>query len=202
MKHTFKTKICSITLGTMTTFSVMADKPAAAGADPFLGELMLVGGTFCPKGWANATGAILAINSYQALYSLYTTMYGGDGRSTFGVPDLQGRAPISAGQGSGLENYYQGRKGGAESFTLQTNNLAAHNHDVEATNAIANKNGPGTDFLAVTSTTQDIYHEGPPTVLMDAAMITNTGSAEPVKTRSPYATIRWCVAGEGIYPSN
>ncbi len=151
MKHTLKIKICSIALGSMMAFSVLAPKPAAAGAFPFIGELMLFGGNFCPRGWTNADGQLLAISANSALFSLYGTTYGGDGRTTFGLPDLRGRAAIHTGQGPGLANYAQGQKGGTENLTVQTTNMPSHNHNVQATNAIANKNGPGTDFLAVTS---------------------------------------------------
>ena len=142
MEHPFRIKICSLALGSMMAFSVLAAKPAAAGPDTFVGELMLIGDNFCPLGYVDANGQLLSpIAAYDDLYQLFGTMYGGDGRSTFGVPDLRGRVPISAGQGSGLANYWQGQKGGAESFTLQTKNLASHNHRVQAMNAIANNTG-------------------------------------------------------------
>ncbi len=182
-------------------FSVLAPKPAAAGADPFIGELMLFGGNFCPRGWTNADGQLLAISANSALFSIYGTMYGGDGRTTFGLPDLRGRAPISTGQGPGLANYPQGQRGGAENLTVQTANMPSHNHNVQATNAIADKNSPESDFLAITSLTQDIYHDGPPNKIMDTAMITPTGGGQAITKRSPFQVIRWCVALVGTFPS-
>jgi len=180
-------------------FSVMAPKPAAAGNDPFIGELMLFGGNFCPRGWAKSDGQLLAISSNSALFSLFGTIYGGDGRTSFALPDLRGRGPIHVGQGPGLANYTQGQRGGAENLTVQLNNMPSHNHEVQATNQIGNKGGPGTDFLAATGTL--IYHEGPPNRIMDPAMITDTGGGQAITKRSPYLALRWCVALQGTYPS-
>ncbi len=186
-------------------FSVLTAKPAAAGVDPFLGELMLFGGNFCQRGWKDANGQLLAISSNQALFSLYGTTYGGDGRTTFGVPGLRGRTAIHTGQGPGLANYRQGVKGGAENLTVQIANMPAHNHNVQATNATADKNGPGSDFLAITKAVNgmevDIYHDGPPNKVMDTAMITQTGGGQAISKRSPYQVIRWCVALVGVFPS-
>jgi microcystin-dependent protein len=182
-------------------FLFMAPKPAVAQADPILGQLMLVGFNFCPTGWANADGQLLAISSHSALFALYGTIYGGNGQTTFALPDLRGRAPISVGQGPGLENYVQGQSGGAESITVAVANMPSHNHRVEATNSIGNLPGPGTDFLAKTNGTPLLYHNGPPTIMMDPAMITDTGDSEPISKRSPYLTMRWCVALQGIFPS-
>jgi len=201
MEHTFKTKICSIALGSLTTFSVMADKPAAAGADPFLGELMLVGGTFCPSGWTEAAGNTLPINTNQSLFSLYTTMYGGDGRTTFGIPGLRGRAPISAGQGKGLPNYTQGNQGGEEAIALQPNNMPPHNHGVQAVVEVGDKEGPGTDYLATHLLGFNIYHKGSPDTTMDSAMIIDGGQGVAIEKRIPYQVLRWCVALQGTFPS-
>ena len=102
---------------------------AKAGANPLLGEIMWVGFNFCPRGWADANGQLLAINSNQALFSLYGTIYGGDGRTTFALPDLRGRTPVHVGQGPALSNYPQGSKGGAENVVLNTTEIPSHSHD-------------------------------------------------------------------------
>jgi microcystin-dependent protein len=202
MKHSLKTKSLLLILGTLTTLSFMAPKPAAAQATPWVGQLMLVGFGFCPRSWADASGQLLPINQNQSLFSLYGTMYGGDGRTTFALPDLRGRTPISYGQGPGLANYQQGSRGGQENFTITTAQLPSHNHNVQATDAIADKKGPGLDFMAKVSTPDDaIYHNGPPNKLMDPAVITNTGGNQAITKRSPYLTMRWCVALQGVFPS-
>lgn len=97
-------------------------------ADPFIGEIRLVGFNFAPQGWALCNGQLLQINQYQALFALLSTTYGGDGRTTFGIPDLRGRVPVGVGQGPGLTNITLGQKSGNEAITLNVSNMPAHNH--------------------------------------------------------------------------
>jgi microcystin-dependent protein len=202
MKYLLKIKSLFLIFGILASLPFMAAKPAVAQATPWLGQLMLVGFNFCPRGWANASGQILPINQNQALFSLFGTIYGGDGRTTFALPDLRGRAPISFGQGPGLSNYQQGSRGGNEYFFINPSQMPSHNHRVQATDTIANKKGPGLDFLAKVSTPDDsIYHDGPPNKLMDPAMIANTGGGQQIVKRSPYLTMLWCVALQGTFPS-
>jgi microcystin-dependent protein len=104
--------------------------PSRNSASPFIGEIQLYGFNFAPRGFATCSGQLLPISSYAALFSLLGTMYGGDGRTTFGLPDLRGRTPISFGQGAGLTNRVQGQKIGAETITISTANLPAHNHTI------------------------------------------------------------------------
>ena len=201
MKRKLNIKKLPMILGLLITIPLMASKPGFAGTEPFMGELMLIGNDYCPRGWMNADGQVLEIAQYTALFSLYGTRYGGDGRTTFSIPDLRGRAPIHEGIGPGLANYQMASRGGTEMLTISTTNMPSHNHNVQATNAIANKNGPGTDLLAITALDQDIYHNGPADKLMDPSMITNTGGGAPMQKRSPYLTMRWCVATQGAYPA-
>ncbi|MFH1796460.1 MAG: tail fiber protein [Pseudomonadota bacterium] len=175
--------------------------PANAGVEPYLGEMMLIGNTYCPRGYADANGQILSIASNTALFALLGTNFGGNGQTTFALPDLRGRSPISQGQGPGLSNYVLGQTGGQESFTLLVSQMPAHNHLVNATNSIADKTGPGGKFLAVASGGVSAYHEGPANKVMDPAMIGTTGGGQPVGHRSPYLTMRWCIAISGIFPS-
>ena len=190
----------------IAALSVAAPKTALASGDPYVGEIMIFAGNFCPRNYAEANGALLAINQNDALFSLYGTMYGGDGVTTFGLPDLRGRAPIHFGNGPGLSNYSIGQKGGSTSFNITLANLPNHNHDANVTNATADKHGPGTDFLAPTfyadgTTKLNIYHEGPPDRAMDPGVIGNTGGSQPYSKRSPALGIKICVALYGVYPS-
>ncbi|MBX3574217.1 MAG: phage tail protein [Mesorhizobium sp.] len=175
--------------------------PANAGIEPFLGEMMMVGYTFCPRNFAEANGLLLPIAQNTALFSLLGTTFGGNGQTTFALPDLRGRAPINQGQGPGLSNYVLGQIGGQESFTLLVSQMPAHNHLVNATNTTADKTGPGGKFLALASGGISIYHEGPANKVMDPAMITPTGGSQPVGHRGPYLAMRWCIATNGIFPS-
>lgn len=177
----------------------------AAAQEPYLGQLMLFAGNFCPRGWSNANGALLSINSDTALFSLYGTYYGGDGRTTFGLPDLRGRAPVHNGQGPGLSSISIGSRGGVENTTLTVNQMPAHNHIVNATNQLGNKLGPGTDYLAdpppINGVDLQIYHDGPPNRQMDPGMIATSGSGQGFDNRSPLLAMTWCVARTGVYPS-
>ena len=189
-----------------TAATTLTAAPASAQVDPLLGQVTYFGFNFCPRGWGEANGALLAISSNTALFSLLGTTFGGDGRTTFALPDLRGRAAIGFGNGPGLNSVSWGQKGGSESFTMTVNNMPSHNHMVNATNETANKNGPGTDFLSVpTDPNLDIYHEGPssPTSArqMDPGMIAHTGGGQAVNKVSPYLGVKACVAMQGVYPS-
>ena len=183
--------------------------PTQAAADePFIGQLVLGGQNFCPRNFAPAEGQLLAISSNDALFSLFGTIYGGDGRTTFGLPDLRGRVPIHTGQRPGGPNRVIGQKGGNETTTLTENNLPPHDHDftVNGTFEFADKRGPGGKVLGrLPSGAQGIYQDPPadPANLRPMVPLTtsNTGSATPATTQSPYITMKWCVALTGIYPS-
>jgi len=205
MKATLKTKILAGVVATATAFSALMPNVAQAQAsEPYVGQMQLFGNNFCPRSWANADGQILAIASNDALFSLLGTYYGGDGRTTFALPDLRGRYPMHVGSGPGLTPFTgQGTKAGSERVTLTTpNQMAAHNHTIQSTDLIASKKGPGSDFLAKVDNIGDaIYHDGPPNKLMDPAMITSTGSSQPIPQRDPLLVMRWCISLTGIYPS-
>jgi len=175
--------------------------------DKLLGELYLFGGNFCPRNSSEAAGQLLAISSNTALFSIFGTIYGGDGRTTFGLPDLRGRAPIGQGTGPALANYQQGASGGAENIQLSVQNMPAHSHSVVATNTIADKTGPGGKYLAAKPLGDPLtmYTKEPLTTentrIMGSQMISNSGASLPLLQRSPYLTLRWCVVTAGIFPS-
>ena len=194
---TFKHGLLAAGFAAMTA---VVSPSAHAQYEPFIGQLMLVGFTYCPRTWTEAAGQLLPITGNEALFSLYGTTFGGDGRTTFALPDLRGRAPISFGQGPGLQqNYQMGQFGGTESLTVGIANMPPHSHDVNVSVQDADKNGPSTDFLAK-NTNVAIYNDGPPDAVMDPRMIGSTGNGQPIQKRSPYLTMRWCVALQGIYP--
>lgn len=176
-------------------------RQALADGEPYIGEVIIVPYNFCPSGWAEANGALLPISQNEALFLLYGTTYGGNGVSTFGLPDLRGRLPIHAGTGPGLSNYVQGQMGGTESITLTTANLPPHNHQVLATNGFADKAGPGGKFLASGNAGQSWYSESSANKLMKAGMLGMTGNNLPVQVQDPYLTMRICVSLYGIFPS-
>ncbi|WP_146591328.1 phage tail protein [Puniceibacterium confluentis] len=179
---------------------------AAADADPFLGEVAPMGiVNFCPRGWASTDGQLLSIASNTALFSLLGTTFGGDGRSTFGLPDLRGRNPVGVGSGPGLFPRALGSRIGQEEATLNIINLAGHNHQVRANNEDGDKPGPAGKLLAAAppggNGTETIYSDQGPTVTMSADMIADAGGEVPLSLLDPTQVIRYCIATVGTYPS-
>ena len=174
--------------------------------DPFLGQIVMFGGNFAPRDWAFCDGQLLPINSNQALFSILGTIYGGDGRTTFALPDLRGRVPVHMGTGPGLQPADIGKRAGQETVTLTVLNLPSHNH--AATAAVAVASGAGsTDEAAgaiLTNTGNNFYaaagtadgHLGGVT-----AATANTGNNAPVNNMQPYLVVNFCIALQGIFPS-
>lgn len=177
-----------------------ADVRPAAAQEAFIGQIMMVGYTFCPRGWAEANGQLLAINSNAALFSLYGTTYGGDGRNTFALPDLRGRVPMHTGQGPGLSPRQMGESGGSETTTLTTNNLPAHSHSLNALGANGTTPAPGGNLIAGAGR-EVIYGSGTPDTQMAGNAIGNTGGGQAVNNLQPYQVVRYCIALQGIFPS-
>lgn len=171
-----------------------------AQAEPFLGQIMMAGYTFCPRGWAEANGQVLPINQNAALFSLYGTQFGGDGRTTFALPDLRGRVPLHAGQGGGLSNRGVGQRGGAEAVTLNTNQLPGHTHGLNALSSGGDNPSPAGNLLANDGSDR-IYGTGTPDTALADSAIGQTGGGQSVTTMPPFLVIRYCVALQGIFPS-
>jgi microcystin-dependent protein len=162
-------------------------------ADPFLGELKLVAFPFAPKGWAQCDGQLLRIGQAQALFSLLGTMYGGDGQTTFALPDLRGRAPIHFARG-----WPQGTVAGEEAHTLTITETPSHSHQLQAVSADANSPIPTNDLLAGANNAYTPYAS--PTSI-EPSSITYTGGSQPHENRHPYTVLIWCIALEGVFPS-
>jgi microcystin-dependent protein len=172
--------------------------------EPFIGQLMLVGFNFAPRGWAFCNGQLLSIAQNTALFSLLGTTYGGDGITTFALPDLRGRAPLHFGQGPGLSNYVQGESTGSESVTLLITNLPAHNHPVLANNGVGNTNSPEGAVLAGYGSS--VPPEGPYTnasanTTLSPSAVGPTGGSQPMSVLQPLLVLNWIIATEGIFPS-
>ncbi|MDO7172888.1 phage tail protein [Mariniflexile sp. AS56] len=169
--------------------------------EPFIGQIQAFGFNFAPRGWAQCNGQLLAIAQYQALFSLLGTTYGGDGRTTFALPDLRGRNMINHGTGPGLSNINLGQKGGNENTTLTTQNLPAHTHPVSipVNTAIGAESNPAGQHIASHA---NAFSEASTSGQNLAPVTTgNTGGAIPFSNRSPYLGINICIAVEGIFPS-
>ena len=169
-------------------------------SEPFLGEIRLFAGIFAPQGWAFCEGQLLPVSQNDALFSLLGTVYGGDGRITFGLPDMRGRIPIHAGQGPGLSSYRLGAKGGAENVTLTANQIPSHTHNVKGVNDFADATTPGGNVPAQ-STIADLYASVAPTVDMNAAAVPNVGGSQPHSNLMLFLCVNFIIALQGIYPS-
>jgi microcystin-dependent protein len=165
----------------------------------FLGEITLVPYNFAPRGYAFCQGQILSISQNTALFSLLGTTYGGNGQTTFGLPDLRGRCAISTGQGPGLSNYSLGEQDGTENVTLITNQIPLHSHSVGAVDDDPNSSLPDGHFLA--NLTPAGYSTAAPNTTMNPNMIQGTGGNQPHENRQPLLVLNYCIALEGIYPS-
>jgi len=165
--------------------------------DPFIGQIILVPYNFAPQGWALCNGQLLPIAQNTALFSLLGTTYGGDGVTTFALPDLRGRVPISAGQGPGLQPYALGQEGGEETVTLNTNQIPAHSHAVYANSTHSNSDQPANNFPGASAH----FQTSTDGTKMNPGMIGQTGGSQPHDNRQPYLTLNYCIALQGIYPS-
>lgn len=168
--------------------------------DPFIGEIIMFGGNFAPRGWALCDGQLLAISSNSALFSILGTTYGGDGRVTFGLPDLRGRVPIHAGHGAGLSDRRLGQKGGNEQVTLTPNQLPSHNHNIHAANVSGDDTNP-TTAKAFAAASGDLYSDSPQTGTMNSAIVTNTGGGQSHDNMQPFQCVNYIIALVGVYPS-
>lgn len=161
--------------------------------DPFIGEIQIFPFGFTPRGWAQCNGQLLPINQYQALFSLLGTMYGGDGRTTFALPDLRGRVALSVGNG-----YAQGQQAGEELHTLILSELPAHAHQANASSAAPSTPSPAGAAWADTGASS---YAASPNAQMAGNAVTPAGGGQPHENRSPYLTLNFCIALAGVFPS-
>lgn len=168
--------------------------------EPFLGQIQPFGFNFQPRGWAFCDGQILSINSYQSLFSLLGTTYGGDGRTSFALPDLRGRTIRHVGTGGGLDPVSWGQRGGAETIALTAATMPSHNHAFRATSAIATADEPsntvviGSDAVIYSTETTGV-------VKLRSSVLSNTGNGQAFNSMNPYIGIWVCIALSGTFPS-
>jgi microcystin-dependent protein len=165
-------------------------------AEPFLAEIRIMSFSIIPKGWALCDGQLLPINQNQALFSLLGTTYGGDGRVNFGLPDLQGRTPMHMGGAHTL-----GERGGEQAHTLLISEVPTHAHQVAATTAPASTNTPDPTLLLAQSTASSLYGPAGNAAAMAATALSNTGGSQAHQNMQPFLTLSFCIALQGIFPS-
>lgn len=190
--------------------SLASPNSTAFAFEPFLGEIRWVGFNFAPRGWEFCNGQLLPISENSALFSLLGTTYGGDGRTTFALPDVRGRVMThnGASTGPGLSDYPLGSKGGSESVTLNQNQLPSHTHTLAATNTAGDSNTPEGNTLATgdlplagNANSKNYHSSASPTVNLQQGSIGNTGGNQPTNIRQPYVTLNCIIATQGLFPS-
>ena len=171
---------------------------------PFIAQVMLFAGNFAPRGWALCDGQLMAISSNTALFSIIGTTYGGDGVSTFALPDLRSRAAVHMGTGPGLSHYTLGQKGGAENVTLTSAQMPTHSHILSGSSANGSLPTVANNTMATSGTSappSGPYSSDPPNAPMNGAAIGKTGGNASHSNIQPYLTMNYVIALEGIYPS-
>jgi microcystin-dependent protein len=214
--NSVRTLTCSVAL-----LAGMGVSQPVFASEPFLGQIQMVGFNFAPRGWATCDGQLLPISQNTALFSLLGTTYGGDGRTTFALPDLRGRVAVHPGHGPGLSSYSWGQKGGVESVTLSASQMPSHTHTatttvssisatLHGTNGSGDSATPEASSIASKSRT-NIYSSDAPDVDLHADSISveatvdttlaNTGGSQSHENRMPYLAVYHVIAMVGVYPS-
>ncbi|MEA2297905.1 MAG: hypothetical protein QOF77_841 [Solirubrobacteraceae bacterium] len=167
---------------------------------PYIGEIRLFGGNFAPQGWAFCDGSLMAISDNDALFSLVGTTYGGDGQSTFGLPDLRGRVPLHQGTASGT-SFVIGETGGTESVTLTTQQMPLHRHSLQASTNVGGASNPA----------GNVFAQGPPggvevytqdnSVVPTGTPVSPAGGGQPHENRQPLLAVSFIISLFGIFPS-
>jgi microcystin-dependent protein len=170
-------------------------------SDPYVGEIRMFGGNFAPAGWAYCAGQLMPISQNDILFTLIGTTYGGDGQSTFGIPDLQGRAPVHAGQGPGIsQNYAIGEEAGVESVTITAQSTPIHNHSVLASTDPATSTTASGSITASTNQLK-IYTESAVSKLFAPNALSIVGGSQPHENMQPFLVITFIISLFGVYPT-
>ena len=171
--------------------------------EPFIAEIRVFACNFAPRGWAMCNGQLLPISQNTALFSLVGTTYGGNGQTTFALPNLQGRAAMHVGQGPGLTDRSLGEQAGAESVTLLTTQMPFHNHPLRANADFADLQSPGPTRNIARSQNANAYKSpgGQPVTQLDPQALALAGQGQPHNNMQPFLTLNFCIALEGIFPA-
>ncbi|NNE57680.1 MAG: phage tail protein [Hellea sp.] len=184
----------------------IATSTVSSAQESYIGEIRTLPYNFCPRGTASAEGQLLPISQYSALFSLYGTTFGGDGRTTFALPDMRGRVAFGYGQAPGLSNYSWGQKGGVETVTLTTNEIPPHNHrsGIQTYDDAANSTTPRKNSFGIATGNTYVSNEDAPSgqfMHSDTVLVENAGGGQSHENRQPYIALRYCVVTSGIFPS-
>lgn len=162
-------------------------------SDPYLSEIQIFAFSFPPRGWAQCNGQLLPINQNQALFALLGTLYGGNGTTSFALPDMRSRVPMH------VSNFNQGEMSGTERHTLTVQEMPAHNHSALASSASPNQPSPDGNLLAKNAAAPPFINTS--NAIMNSAALGSTGGSQPHENRMPYLALNYCIAIQGIFPS-
>ena len=175
---------------------------------PYIGQITMFAGNFAPVGWAICDGSIISTQENNALFSIIGTIYGGDGRTTFGLPDLRGRVPLHVGgnngQGPGLSSYQLGQKLGVENVTITANTMPSHSHSLQASSAAADSQDPTARVLGLVGSAREALYSSDTSSLValnSGSIADNNANAAAHPNMQPYLCINFIIALQGIYPS-
>ena len=169
-------------------------------ADPFVAEIRPFGFNFPPKGWAQCNGQLLPISQNTALFALIGTFYGGDGKSTFALPNLQNSTPMHQGQGSGLSERYIGEQGGSTTVTLLQSEIPFHTHTLNAAESAATERQPPDQLFAAGEAISVFGDQGQPQTTMSPNFLSPAGGSLPHNNVQPSLVINLCIAMQGVFP--
>jgi microcystin-dependent protein len=168
-------------------------------ADPFVAEIRIFGFNFAPKGWAQCNGQLLPISQNTALFSLLGTFYGGDGKSTFALPNLQSSAPMDQGQSAGTSDRTVGEAAGSQHVTLLESELPIHAHALNAVESTATERQPPSQLFAV-GEAMSFYRTAQPNTTMHPGILAAAGGSLPHNNMQPFLTLNFCIALQGVFP--
>lgn len=170
-------------------------------SEPFLAEIKVFGFTFAPRGWAHCDGQILPINQNQSLYSLLGTTFGGDGRTSFGLPDLRGRIPVHMGDSQQGTNFNLGQKAGEETHTLQAAEIPSHSHQLNAASGVATAHTIAGNLPAANAQSINMFNTEGGGGAMTSGVVGSHGADQSHDNMQPYLAVNFCIALQGLFPS-
>lgn len=170
-------------------------------AQPYVGEIRMFAGNFAPLGWLFCDGSLQPISEYETLFNLIGTTYGGDGQSTFALPDLRGRVPIHQGQSFGTSNYVIGESGGVESVTLTAQQIPSHSHTLSASSGAGTSSAPGGNVPALVVGNLYVGTPSGPTANLAPAAVGTAGGSQPHENMQPFLCVSFIISLFGIFPS-
>lgn len=181
--------------------SILSSSLVKAQYDPYVGQIMFAPYTNTPNGWAECNGQLLPIQQNIALFALIGTTFGGNGQTTFALPDMRGRSLVHPGSGPGLTPVTLGQTGGSETVTLTSAQMPSHSHNVAAVSAEGNQNSPTGNLPADTKLLDKEYSDAPSNTTMKGTMIAPAGGNQPHENRPPYLAVKCYIALQGVFPS-